>query len=119
MEYKISFYNPTLFNKTYNLSDSIRNKIKTVEGRKNSLKYQNIKKNDIIIFELKNEPDIKVLVIYVNKYKNVKEYLLNETLEKTLPGVDNIEEGIKIYEQFNPSQIIEKYGFLGIGIKLI
>lgn len=43
-------------------------------------------------------------------------YLFKETLEKTLPGINDIEGGKKIYLQWSTQEEINKYGFMGIHI---
>ena len=106
------------------LYSCIRNSLKTVEGRKNSPSYQSIKPGDIIVLQDK-KGDLVCNVTYVNKYHTVEEYLKDETLEKALPCVTTIDDGIKIYEQFVRKKDIEDlnekhgYGFLGIGIQFI
>lgn len=117
--HKLSFYDP----KNCPLYQYIIDGIKTVEGRKNSEQYQKIQKDDMILFEYRDKgrdkDSILCKVTYVNKYKDVKSYLETETLEKTLPCVKTINEGIKIYESFVSKEQIEKLGFLGIGIEFI
>lgn len=107
------------------LLDYIKNGTKTVEGRKNSSTYHNIKKDDIIIFKTKGETDVYAKVTYVNKYKTLEDYLKTETIEKTLPCVKSLEEGIQMYNRWSSekerNELKEKYGyaFLGIGISVI
>lgn len=104
--------------------DLIRSGVKTVEGRKNSEKYQKYKKGDTLIFICGDEM-LKTEITYVNKYKTVEDYLREETLEKALPCVKTIKEGVKIYNLWTREKDREKlrkrygYGFLGIGIKII
>ena len=76
--------------------DFIKSGIKTVEGRKNSEKYQKYKKDDILIFRF-NDEEVKTKIIFINKYKTVQEYLEKETLIRTLPNIKTIQEGINIY----------------------
>lgn len=102
----------------------IKTGIKTVEGRKNSLKYQAYKKGDILIFTCNGEK-VKTRITYINKYKTVEDYLRKETIKIALPCVKTIEEGVKIYNLWTKEkerkELRKKYGyaFLGIGIKLI
>lgn len=120
MEHKISFYDP----QGCPLTEYIIRGIKTVEGRKNSPQYHNIKKGDTLII---NDPniEIKCIVTYVNKYDDVRDYLQKETIEKALPCVKSIDEGIEFYNKFTKPEerkrLKDKYGFgfLGIGIKLV
>jgi ASC-1-like (ASCH) protein len=104
--------------------DFIMSGIKTVEGRKNSPKYQEYKSGDILIFEC-GDNTLKTVIKDIKKYTDVNEYLQKETLKKTLPCVKTIKEGIKIYNLWNKTSEINKlrkkygYGFLGIHIKKI
>jgi len=36
----------------------------------------------------------------ISDYDNFQTYLENETLEKCLPGIDNIEDGLNIYYNY-------------------
>ena len=116
---------PFINNTSCPLLDYIKSGTKTVEGRKNSPTYHNIKKDDIIIFKTKGEKDVHVKVTYVNKYKTLEDYLKTETIEKTLPCVKTLEEGIAMYNKWNSEkereELRQKYGyaFLGIGISLM
>jgi len=107
------------------LLDYIKSGTKTVEGRKNSPTYHNIKKDDIIIFKTKGETDVYAKVTYVNKYKTLEDYLKIETIEKTLPCVKSLEEGMEMYNRWSSekerNELRQKYGyaFLGIGITVI
>ena len=101
--------------------DYIKDGIKTVEGRKNSLKYQKYNVGDLLEFVYNNE---KVLTIInnINKYEYLEDYLKKETLKRTLPCVKTIKEGIEIYNLWVSNIEIEHFrikygtGFLGIGI---
>jgi len=103
----------------------IKNGIKTVEGRKYSVTYQNIKVGDYIYFRAKNEKPLKVIVTYIHKYGSLKEYLVNETIEKALPCVNNYNDAENIYNQWSSEkerqQLKEQYGygFVGFGIKVV
>jgi ASC-1-like (ASCH) protein len=46
-------------------------------------------------------------------------YLENEKLEKCLPWIDTIEEGIKIYHNFYSVNDENKYKIKGFSIKII
>jgi ASC-1-like (ASCH) protein len=103
---------------------------KTIEGKKGSPKWNNIVEGDRILFEcedcLKEKSRngcclySKVTVTSVSRYHTVREYLEQEGLSGTLPGVASIEEGIKIYESAPISwtkEEIEKYGVMAIHVK--
>ena len=116
----ISFVN----NKECPLLDYIKSNIKTVEGRKYSSRYHNIRSNDYIRFVTKNEYDVYVKVIYVNKYKTLKDYLIGETIEKTIPCVKTYDKAMEIYNKWSNiddrNKLLRRYGysFIGIGIEV-
>jgi len=98
--------------------------IKTVEGRKNSEKYQQYKKGDILVFHCNGET-LKTEITYIHKYKTVYDYLKKETLKRALPCVKRIKDGVKIYNIWTSEKerdlLLKKYGhsFIGIGIKIV
>lgn len=96
----------------------IRAGLKPVEGRKNSSKYQKIKKGDLINFQNGKESFLAE-VTEVKFYECLEDYLQDVTLQKALPNVFSFSEAINIYHQWNTPEEIQKYGFLGIFIALI
>tara|TARA_B110000208_G_scaffold162226_1_gene198373 strand:- start:618 stop:965 length:348 start_codon:yes stop_codon:yes gene_type:complete len=114
--YKISLLKPYL--------DLIKQGKKTIEGRKNSIKYHSFKEKDKILFNY-NDEECLTEIIKINKYKTIREYLENEGIEYTMPHVKSIEEGLEVFDLIYPNQIIKLleykygYGFLGIHIKLV
>lgn len=102
----------------------IKEGIKTVEGRKNSEKYQAYKKGDTLIFTCDGE-ELKTEITYIHRYKTVEDYLRRETLKKALPCVKTVKEGVEIYNLWTKKKDREKlrkkygFGFLGIGVKLV
>ena len=91
---------------------------KTVEGRKAIPRWCKIKVGDTITFTDGKDDKFSVKVTGVNKYNSIEEYLISETLQRALPGIPTIEEGLKIYYQWSKEDDIKKYGFLGIQIEL-
>jgi ASC-1-like (ASCH) protein len=113
----------------------IRSGVKTVEGRRNIGRWKNIVVGDIIKFVLapKNDSETKQFQATVTKItlyqgpETLKNYLKTETLEKTLPEIKSIEDGVSIYTSFyindktsedQVKKAIDKSGFLAISIKL-
>ena len=95
----------------------IRQGKKPVEGRKASPSYKSIKVDDTIEFFGGQESFICV-VEAINRYSSLEEYLRCETLERALPGVKTMDEGIRIYLQWSTREQINKHGFLGIQVRL-
>lgn len=94
----------------------IRQGIKTVEGRKGTHTYKKIKVGDQINFSNGKESFIAD-VTEIREYASLEKYLENATLEKALPGIKSIEEGLDIYYQWSTPEKIKEYGFLGIFIR--
>lgn len=98
--------------------DHISEGNKTVEGRLNKGKFKTFKKGDIIYFKNENKK-IKVQIINIIEYKDFKSYLEKEGLKRTLPGIDTIKEGRKVYYSFYTREMEDLHGVLAIEIKLI
>ena len=58
-------------------------------------------------------------IVKINEYKTLKEYLEKETVAKALPGVETLEEAIKIYSVWAPEKEVEKTGFLAFHIEVL
>lgn len=105
-------------NEWFNL---IKTKEKTVEGRLKSDKFNNLKCDDII--KLSNDEVagefVFLKVLKVVEYKTFKEMLEIESLEKVLPTVDDINNGINVYRNFYTEEDELQKGVIGIHIKLI
>lgn len=105
------------------LYQEIINGTKTVEGRKNSEQYHNLKVDDHILLDCKGKGILVCRITYINKYNDIKDFLDNESVKNALPCANTIQDGIKIYNQYVSNDEISKlkdkygYGFLGIGIK--
>ena len=96
---------------------------KTIEGRKNSIKYHYLKVGDEILFNYNDETCLTIIT-KINKYTNIREYLKMEKLEDSMPNIKTIKEGLKIFNNIYSNDIIDNlntkygYGFLSIHIKL-
>lgn len=94
----------------------IRQGIKPVEGRKATHTYKKIAVDDFINFS-NGTDSFKALVTEIREYDSLEAYLNDVSLEKALPGVKTLQEGLDIYYQWSPEEKIRQYGFLGIFIK--
>jgi ASC-1-like (ASCH) protein len=85
--------------------------MKSVEGRLNKGDFAKMNIGDSIIFtnnELGFERKFKIEIKNISYYDNFRIYLENETIEKCLPGIDNIEDGINVYyKYYNKSDELE------------
>ena len=93
---------------------------KTVEGRRASSLYNSIKEGDIVIF--KNEGEFfSAKVVKINKYVGkdpLTEYLQSESLSKTLPGIETLEEGRNVYLKFYTREQIASTGMLALHVQV-
>lgn len=90
---------------------------KTVEGRKATPKWTSLQIGEHVIFTcLQQRCEFVITRLIV--YKSCEEYLQQEGIQKCLPGISIIEEGLKIYGQWYTQDELER-SFLAIGVKLI
>src|SRR3989304_1571991 len=104
--HRYSFFDPVYKVERCPLYQYIVDGIKTVEGRKNT--NQNIKIGDTLLLDNRKKGVLVCSVTYVHKYPDVRSYLEGEGLDKTVPCINNIDDGVKIYEQFVPKDEINK-----------
>jgi ASC-1-like (ASCH) protein len=86
---------------------------KKIEGRLYDEKRQKIKPGDTIIFENK----LMCVVKDIRVYSSFREMLESEGIENVLPGVKDVEEGLKIYRKFYPKEKEKKYGVAAIEVE--
>jgi len=92
---------------------------KTVEGRKLSHKYSNLKPDQIVRFYCCDD-SFEVKIVKIVQYKSLEEYLLIEGVEKVLPGIESFEDAVNVYLQYNSCEELEKAGgFLAVHLKVI
>lgn len=97
----------------------VRRGEKTVEGRKGTTRWDKIKEGDIVIFDDEKGHTFRTKAIKINRYPDIRSYLESETLERALPGVKTIEEGIAVYLQWSTEDEVFLHGFLGITIEVL
>jgi len=79
-----------------------------------------MKKGDYIIFENSDQGfkrEFRVKITSIHNYNSFEDYLRVETLEKCLPGVNTMEEGLQIYYKYYSKKDEEKYNIIAIRIK--
>lgn len=101
----------TIFDKSYtpstkipitkNLSEpwftAVCNRSKTIEGRLNKGDWVNIEVGDLVYFA-NEEHKVMVKIISINYFKSFRDYLENEGLERCLPSVTTIDDGLAVYD---------------------
>jgi ASC-1-like (ASCH) protein len=92
--------------------------LKKCEGRLNKGDFTKMKKGDIIEFynEDFGKRKFKCKITSIHNYKNFEEYLTHESLEKCLPGIDTIDEGVSVYRKYFNEENENKYGIVAIRI---
>jgi ASC-1-like (ASCH) protein len=96
--------------------------LKTVEGRLNKGDFMSLNKGDILNItnnELGFMREYKIKITSITKYKSFSEYLEKEKLEKCLPGIDTIEDGVKVYYKYYSKVDEEKYNITAIRFRII
>jgi ASC-1-like (ASCH) protein len=100
----------------------IRSERKPIEGRKMSPRWNKILVGDKILMK-NNDKFFMVTVINIVKYGSefsdpLRSYLHCETLEKCLPGINSIDDGIEIYHQWSTNEEIKEYGMMAIHVSV-
>ena len=99
--------------------DAIKSGLKTVEGRLNSPKFQDLKPGMHISFSCINTNEIIVYTVEaIHVYANFADMLHNEGIDLMLPGITSIDEGVALYENFpGYRDDVKKFGALAIKFK--
>ena len=95
----------------------IQSGIKTIEGRKNSPTWEWIKPGSIFLMSCEDR-SFQVKCTKITLWPSVRSYLEGEGLKSTLPGIETIEEGERIYFQWSTKEEVNKYGFKAIHVEL-
>jgi ASC-1-like (ASCH) protein len=95
--------------------------LKIIEGRKNKGRFKNMNVGDIVVWtnEDFNFRSIMTKIIRKTEYLTFKEYLENEGLEKCLPSITNIEDGLSVYFKYFTKEDEFKYGVVAFEIERI
>jgi ASC-1-like (ASCH) protein len=95
--------------------------LKTVEGRKNTGRFKEMKVGDIIEWQNNDfKPrSIKTKIVGKSEYKTFKEYLETEGLEKCLPSIPTIEDGLSVYYKYYTKKDEEMYGVVAIRLERV
>lgn len=95
---------------------------KRCEGRLNKGDFQKMEKGDMIEFEneemgFKRQYTVKITDI--THYTSFRKYLKGETLRRTLPGIDSLKDGERVYYRYYSVEDEKKYGIVAIKMKVI
>jgi ASC-1-like (ASCH) protein len=95
--------------------------LKTVEGRLNKGRFQEMQIGDIIEWHNEDFKERKILTKIIGKeeYKTFEEYLEKEDLNKCLPGIPTMEHGLSVYYKYFTKEKETEFGVIAIRIELI
>lgn len=91
---------------------------KTVEGRKNTSRYDAWQSGDIVRF-YNDARSVLVKIKEIKHYTTLEAYLEAEGFDKVLPGISSFEEARRTYYQWSTPEEIAERGFLGIHIEVV
>ncbi len=90
---------------------------KKIEGRLNRGKFAALKKGDVIRVRNDNQREFHAKVTRITAYPDFRSYL-SANLKLALPGIDSIEDGLRIYYQYYTKADERKYGVLAIRLTI-
>ena len=95
--------------------------IKSVEGRLNKGQFKEMKVNDEIkwINEDFNYREVVTRIVSKQKYNTFQDYLKGEGLEKCLPAISSIDDGLSVYFKYYTKDDESKYGVIAIRLEVI
>jgi ASC-1-like (ASCH) protein len=96
--------------------------IKKCEGRLNKGDISEMKKNDFILFENNDFGFLRTFyckITSIHDYTSFHDYLEKETLQKCLPGIDNIQDGCSIYYKYYTKEDELKYKIKALRLNVI
>lgn len=95
--------------------------LKTCEGRLCKGDFAEMNKGDRITFENSDlyKRSFVVKITSIHKYDSFETYLKKEGLDKCLPTIDSIENGLMVYRKYYSEVDEKKYGIVAIRVKVI
>lgn len=99
----------------------IQLRLKTVEGRLNKGRFQELNEGDIVewINDDFKHRSVKTRITGKRKYKTFAEYLEKEGLPKCLPGMPSLEHGLSVYFKYYTKEKEAEFGIVAIELEVI
>jgi ASC-1-like (ASCH) protein len=97
--------------------EHIRDGRKTVEGRLCKGLFAGLRAGDKIKIDDKRGSYVCARVIEVRRYPTFEEYLSQEGLRITLPGVRSLAEGVAVYRRFYSVEKEREFGICAIHLQ--
>ena len=96
--------------------------VKKCEARLNTGDFSRMNKGDTIIFTndtLGFKRSVHCKITSIHNYDSFFQYLETETIQKCLPGIDTIEDGVKVYYTYYSPIDETTHGIRAIRLKVI
>lgn len=95
--------------------------LKTVEGRRNKGRFKDVRIGETIEWVNDDFKRRTVLtkIVGKNEYATFEEYLLAEGLDRCLPGMKTIEDGLSVYYKYFTKEDEHQYGVVAILLKVV
>lgn len=100
----------------------IKCQLKRVEGRLLKGDFLEMNKGDYITWtnnDLGFSRSCKTMITSVHHYNNFKDYLNSEGMNKCLPGIDNLDQGLSVYYRYFSKQQEQSFGIVAIRLKKV
>ena len=96
-------------------------RLKTVEGRKNKGRFKEMQVGEIIEWTNNdfNPRSILTRITKKQEYKTFEKYLDTEGLDKCLPGITKMEDGLSVYFKYFTKEDEKEFGVIAIGLEVI
>ncbi len=106
---------------------ALRDGVKTVEGRLHKGKFAALRPGTVLVIARSGPPSARApssraprpfvaVVTRVVRYASFAEYLSQEGLARTLPGVKTLEDGVAVYRAFYSAQDEAQHGVAAVHI---
>jgi ASC-1-like (ASCH) protein len=95
---------------------------KKCEGRLHKGDFALMKKDDYLLFENNDFNFLRSFrckITSIHDYNTFENYLEGETLNKCLPGIDTIQQGVKIYREYYDEEQEAKYKIIAIRLRIV
>jgi len=95
--------------------------LKTVEGRKNKGKFKDMRIGETIewVNEDFNKRTVLTEIIGKREYMKFDEFLSAEGLDRCLPGIKTIDDGLSVYYKYFTKEDEDRYGVVAIELRVL
>lgn len=97
----------------------VESRVKTIEGRLRKGKFVDVAPGMELEILSKRGDAIRAHIVAIRHYSSFREYLLQEGLERTLPGVLSLDDGVEVYRRYYSQGLDEICGVVAMEMLLI